>query len=143
MTAVAAAPIAIGVAGAVVIAVLGAWVAYMLHVGTLDARDLAEKTAFRRPRSALEWPELRLGAVVAQPERDDLVLVSARWPAHPSRASVLLLQLQGAGELRRLSRWCAAEAPITVRSAAGHYVELRRRRTVERVHALVVDESPG
>jgi hypothetical protein len=144
---IAGAAVAPAVAGAVLLlagmAALLVWVGYILHVGMLDAQDLADKTGFRWPHSALQWPELNLGAVVAQPESDRLVLVSARRPAHPAEATTLLLCVQSTNELRRLSSWCEAQASITARSTTGDCVEFRRRRTVERVLAWVVDESPA
>ena len=44
-----------------------AWTARRVHVGTLDALALAEKVATPTPSSALDWPELRVRAVVPQP----------------------------------------------------------------------------
>jgi hypothetical protein len=118
------------------------WTAYLVRVGMLDARDLAEKTAFRRPRSALEWPELRVDGVVAQPD-EELVLVQVGWPARPSEASLLLLRLEAVGETGRLVKWCETRAPITTSATMGRSVEFRRRRTLERIQALVIGESPG
>jgi hypothetical protein len=118
-----------------------AWTAHLVHVGLLDARDLADKTAFSHPRSALQWPELHIGSVLAEPD-EALVLVRVAWPAHPTEMSLLLLRLAAAGEADRLARWCATQAPITTSRGSGMWVDFRRRRTGQRVHALVVAEYP-
>ena len=118
-----------------------AWTAYTVRVGLLDARDLVEKTAFGHPRSALQWPELRIGSVLAEPD-EALVLVRVAWPAHPNETSLLLLRLPAAGEAGRLVRWCATQAPVTTSRGTGMWVDFRRRRTGQRVHALVVGEYP-
>ena len=59
---------ALALAGAVlfIVAGLGA-AARRVHVGGLDAQALAEKLAVPHPVSALDWPELRVRAVVPQP----------------------------------------------------------------------------
>ena len=119
-----------------------AWTAHRVRVGLLDARDLAEKTAFRRPRSALQWPEIRIGNVVALPD-EELVLVRVAWPSHPSEVSLLLLRLAHAGERQRLVSWCASQARVSTSCVTGMGFEFRRRGTVQRVHALVVSESRG
>jgi len=52
-----------------------AWTARLVHIGNLDAQALADKTACPKPVSALDWPELRLRAVVAQPGEQPVVLL--------------------------------------------------------------------
>jgi hypothetical protein len=115
--------------------------ARLVRVDHPDARPLAEKTAFPLPPSAHYWPEQRIRGVFAQPD-EELVLVAVGWPTHPGQVSVLVLQLPTAEQQRQLARWCARETPITTRRA-GVVVEFRRRHSMERVHALLVDESPG
>jgi len=117
------------------------WTTHLIRVGLLDARDLVEKTAFGRPRSAMQWPELRLETVVVLPD-EDMVLTEAVWPAHPSNASLLLLRVTDAAGKRRLVKWSASHASITTSTATDSWVELRRRRTVDRVRAEVVSEAP-
>jgi len=117
------------------------WAAHLIYVGLLDARDLAEKTAFRDARSALRWPELLIANVLTEPD-EELVLVRVAWPAHPAEKSLLLLRPEAAEETWRLRRWCASQASVST-SEAGTCVEFRRRRSVERIHAHVVAETRG
>jgi hypothetical protein len=79
-------------AGVIVLIAAGlAWTARLVHIGNLDAHDLADKLSVPAPVSALDWPELHLNAVVAQPDEQPAVLLHADWPAHPQRAATLLL----------------------------------------------------
>jgi hypothetical protein len=85
-----------------------AWTARLVHVGNLDAQGLAEKLATPWPASALDWPELRLSAVVPQPWRESAVLVHAERPAHPGLESTLLMQLDSSEDrgVLVLLQWC-------------------------------------
>jgi hypothetical protein len=120
-----------------------AWTARLVHIGNLDAQDLAEKVAAPAPVSALEWPELHLNAVVAQPEGQSLVLLHVDWPAHPQRAATLLLALDRDDRysLPLLSRWCAGQASVSPVRRDGGELVLRRRQSLERVHAVLVAED--
>lgn len=65
------------VAGACLFIAAGlAWTARQVHIGTLDALELAGKLAVAEPVSALDWPELHLRALAVQPG----ALVAARYP---------------------------------------------------------------
>jgi hypothetical protein len=141
MTAPIAAVLALGVGGLVAGGV--AWTVYLLRVGSLDGCDLAAKTAIGHPRSALHWPELRFTSVLPDPEEKEVVVVSVTWPAHPSEVSLLVLRPEGASETRQLLQWCATQASVTTNGATAPWIEFRRRRTLERVHAFVLGESPG
>jgi hypothetical protein len=132
----------VGLAVGFLIAAGVAWSVYLIRVGLLDARDLAEKTAVEHPRSALHWPELRIGSVLPDPD-EELVVVRVLWPAHPSEVSLLLLRLETASETVQFVEWCTTRAPITTSQGMGRCIEFRRRRTLQRVQALVVGESPG
>jgi hypothetical protein len=88
------------------------WTVRLLRVSTLDAQALADKLAFPEPASALEWPELRVQSVVPQP--DDLSPVIVQWST--ARAAVVALR-------------------------QGPELELRRRQSLERIHATLLDES--
>jgi hypothetical protein len=55
------------------IAGLLTWTARLLHVGNLDYSALKKKTETPHPVSALDWPEVRLRAVVRQPKHAILV----------------------------------------------------------------------
>jgi hypothetical protein len=118
-----------------------AWAARLVHVGNLDAQELADKLGMPDPVSALDWPELRVRAVITEPG-DRLVLLRVGWPAHPRRAAMLLVDLDGADQtsLPLLSRWCATGAPVSP-TRLGTRLELRRRQSLERVHAVLVAEE--
>ena len=128
---------------AVFIAAGLAWTARLVHIGNLDARDLAAKLAVPAPASALDWPELHLNAVVAQPDKQPMVLLHVDWPAHPQRAATLLLALDrdDRRSLPLLSLWCADHASVSPARQDGAELTLRRRQSLERVHALLVAED--
>jgi hypothetical protein len=119
-----------------------AWTARRVHVGNLDALALAEKVAVPDPVSALDWPELRVRAIVPQPDERSLVLLLVGWPAHPQREATLLVALSS-GDHRSvplLSRWCSTRASVSPTRQEGAALELRRRRSLERVHGVLVAE---
>ena len=118
------------------------WTARLVHVGSLDAQALAEKVATPNPGSALDWPELHVRAVVPQPDEPPLVLLVAGWPAHPQRASTLLVALDSGDDrpLSLLSRWCSTRASVSP-TRRGARMELRRRQSLERVDAVLVAED--
>jgi hypothetical protein len=125
---------------------VAAWLAlaaYLVHLGNLDALALAEKVAVSEPNSALDWPDLHLRAVVAQPDDQLLVLLHVIWPAHPGQAAMLLVALDQGDQrsLPLLSQWCACHASISPLRQPGTGLELRRRQSLERVHALLVAED--
>jgi hypothetical protein len=129
--------VAAALAGVVLVTAAGLiWSARLLHVGNLDAQALAENVAVPDPASALDRPELHMRAVVPQPDEPPLVLLVVGWPAHPQRASTLLLALDnGDGRsVSLLSRWCSTQASISP-TRQGTEMELRRRQSRERVHA--------
>jgi hypothetical protein len=121
-----------------------AWTARLVHVGALDALELADKLAVPEPVSALDWPELRVRAVVPQDVAGErpLVLLLVEWPAHGEQAT-LLVDLGPADQrsLPLLSRWCAARAPVSPGRCADGELELRRRQSLERVRGLLVAED--
>ena len=120
-----------------------AWTARLVHIGNLDAHALADKLGAPSPTSALDWPELHLSAVVPQPGELPLVLLRVGWPAYPDREATLLLALDRADNdsLSLLSQWCAAEASVAPLRGYGAELELRRRQSLERVHAVVLAED--
>jgi hypothetical protein len=119
-----------------------AWIGYRFHVGTLDARALADKTAVPHPRSAVDWPELRVRSVLAQPDDGHRLLVSVLWPAWPDRTSILLLDVPRAiDDLDRLNHWCTSQASVTPLRGPEGSVELRKRHTLERVQVRVLAEA--
>ncbi len=135
--------VAAAVAGVILAIAAGlAWIARRVHIGNLDAQDLAEKVAMPAPVSALDWPELHLNAVVAQPDEQS-VLLHVDWPAHPQRAATLLLALDpdDRRSLVLLSQWCAGQASVSPVRRDGAEVVLRRRQSLERVHAVLVAED--
>jgi len=119
------------------------WTARLVHVGILDARDLAEKTASPVPVSALDWPELHVHAVVTHPDEQSLVLLHVGWPAYPQRGATLLVTLDRGDErsLALLSQWCTCAASVSPVRRYGAELELRRRQSLERVHAVLVAED--
>jgi hypothetical protein len=136
--------VAAAVAGLVVfVAVSLALAARLVHLGNLDALALAEKVAMPDPTSALDWPEVHLRSAVAEPDDQSRVLLHVIWPAHPGQAATLLVALDE-GDLRSLpllSRWCACDASVCPMRGPGAGLELRRRRSLERVHALLMAED--
>ena len=122
-----------------------AWTARLVHISNLDAYDLAEKVAVPAPVSALDWPELHLNAVVAQPDEQGVILLHVDWPAHPLRAATLLLALDrdDRHSLSLLSQWCADNVSVSPARLAGAGLILRRRQSLQRVHAVLVAEDKG
>jgi hypothetical protein len=118
------------------------WTVRLLRVSGLDAHALAEKLAFPEPASALEWPELRVHSVVPQPDDLSPVILEVGWPAYPERVTTLLVALNH-DEARALSLLCqwstAGAAVMTLRQGAE--LELRRRQSLERVHATLLKEG--
>jgi hypothetical protein len=136
--------LAVALAGAILFIAAGlAWTARLVHIGGLDAQALAEKVASPVPTSALDWPELHLQAVVAQPDEQSLVLLHVSWPAHPQREATLLLALDRGDRrsLSLLSQWCAGGASVSPARRDGAELELRRRQSLDRVHAVLVAED--
>jgi hypothetical protein len=126
------------------IAGMATWTVRLLHVGNLDYFALKEKTATPRPVSALDWPEVRVRAVVPQPDEQSVVLLLVDWPAHLEKAATLMVALDGSDQLSvsLLSRWCETQASVAVTQRGGAQLEFRRRQTLERVHATLVAEDP-
>jgi hypothetical protein len=119
------------------------WAAHLVHVGSLDALALAEKAAVPEPVSALDWPDLHVRAVVAQPDEQSLVLLHVIWPARPQHAATLLMALDHDDQrsLTLLSQWCAGQASVCPIREHVSGLELRRRQSFERVHARLVAEG--
>jgi hypothetical protein len=119
------------------------WAGRRLHISNLDAQALAEKVAFPVPVSALEWPELRVQSAVPQPDELSPVIVQVGWPAHPERVATLLVALDDHDEERAVSvlcRWSASGAGIAA-LRRGADLQLRRRQSLERVHAILLAED--
>lgn len=120
-----------------------AWTARLVHVSNLDALELASKVGVPDPVSALDWPELRVRAIVPQPSDEPLLLLFVSWPEHPQRAATLLLAIDS-GDNRSvplLSLWCATQASVSPTRREGASLELRRRQSLERVHAVLIAED--
>ncbi len=136
--------LAAALASVIVFIVAGlAWTARLVHIGNLDAHDLCVKLSVPAPVSALDWPELHLNAVVAEPDGQPVVLLHVDWPAYPERAATLLLALDrdDRHSLRLLSQWCADQAPVSPARQNGPELTLRRRQSLQRVHAILVAED--
>jgi hypothetical protein len=120
-----------------------AWTARLIHVGNLDALALAEKAGTPDPVSALDWPELQVKAVVPQPDEPSRILLLVSWPAHPEREATLLVALDGDDPryAHTLGQWCATGASVSPARRGGETLELRRRRSLQRVHAILVAED--
>jgi hypothetical protein len=118
------------------------WTARLLHISGLDARALAEKAAFPEPSSALEWPELQVRSVVPESGELSPVIVQVGWPAHPRRVATLLVTLDHDERLALslLSQWSVTGASVTA-GRRGAELELRRRRSLDRVHAILLAED--
>jgi len=136
--------LAAALASATVLIAAGlAWTARVVHIGNLAAHDLADKLSAPTPVSALDWPELHLKAVVAQPDEQPVVLPHVDWPAHPQRAATLLLALDrdDRHSLPLLSQWCADQASVSPARQNGSELTLRRRQSLRRIHAVLVAED--
>jgi hypothetical protein len=122
------------------------WTARLVHIGNLDVQALAEKVATPEPASVLDWPELRVRAVIPQPGGQQLVLLHVGWPKQPPQVATLLVALDSEDHqsLALLSQWCARQASISPVRRHGAELELRRRQSLERVHAVMVaEDGPG
>lgn len=136
--------LAIALTGVILFIAVGlTWTARLVYIGNLDAQALADKTACPRPVSALDWPELRLHAVIEQPDEQWVVLLHVGWPAHPQRRATLVLALDATERqsLALLSQWCAGAAQVSPVRGDGAELELRRRQSLDRVHALLIAED--
>jgi hypothetical protein len=135
----------LGVAICVIVAAGLTWTVRRMHIGNLDALALAEKVAIPQPQSALDWPELQVRAVIAQPGMPEHVLLQVGWPAHPERESTLLLAVSGDGArtLDLLGDWCAIRASVAPVRRGPTELELRRRQTLERVRGVLIAEDGG
>jgi hypothetical protein len=120
-----------------------ALMAHRVQVGVLDALSLAAKTATPRPSSALDWPELRIDAVLDDPTGGRDVLIVARWPARPDRRSTLVLDIGPGGTRaqRLLATWCEQQVSIAPTRVGAEQIELRRRQSSQRVHAVLLSED--
>jgi hypothetical protein len=136
--------LAVALAGVILFIVARlAWTGRLVHIGNLDAQALADKTACPGPDSALDWPELRLHAVVAEPGEQPVIMLHVGWPAHPQRQAMLVVALDDAGQrsLSLLSQWCAGAASVSPTRGEGAQLELRRRQSLDRVHAILLAED--
>jgi RecB family endonuclease NucS len=119
------------------------WTARKLSISTLDAQALTSKLAVPDPASAMDWPELRVRAVIPQPDEPSLVMVDVVWPEHPRRTATLLVALnhEDANAIRLLVDWCDGQARVAPMRCYGQTVELRRRQTRERVRGDLIAED--
>jgi hypothetical protein len=124
-----------------------AWSMRLIRVGHLDAQALAGKLAVPHPVSALDWPELAVRAVIPQPDERPLVLLRVVWPAHPQLEATLLIALAAEDHrsLPLLAQWSETGASVSPVRREGAALELRRRQSLERVHAVLIaeDAAPG
>jgi hypothetical protein len=120
-----------------------AWTARLVRVGNLDALALADKVAVPDPVSALDWPELRVRAIVRQPDERPLVLLLVSWPAHRQREATLLVALDrdDRRSVALLSQWCSSRASISPTRGEGAALEFRRRQSLERVSGVLIAEN--
>ncbi|HEY5354105.1 MAG TPA: hypothetical protein VIK57_16775 [Streptosporangiaceae bacterium] len=136
--------IAAALAGVIVLIAAGLILAaYPVQIGNLDMQALADKLATPQPASALDWPELRLHAVIPEPGGQPLVLLQVGWPAHPRQTAALLVALDHGDErsVPLLAQWCTRQASVAPVRQQGSELEFRRRQSLERVHAVLVAEQ--
>jgi hypothetical protein len=119
------------------------WAVRIIRIGASDSGDLTTKLVVPFPRRAADWPEIRLDAVVPDPEHAERMLLVARWPAHPERRALLVLEVDddANGAERLLMGWRDADASLSPLATDTDRLVLRRRRTKDAVRALVVRES--
>ena len=137
MAIIAVSMLAIGVCASI------AWAVRLIRLGASDSEDLAAKLAVPFPQRAADWPEIRLDAVVSDPESAKRVLLLARWPAYPERRALLVLDVDDAVSRAHglLASWRDTDASLSPVAVAGGRLLLRRRRTSDAVIALVVRET--
>jgi hypothetical protein len=127
--------------GGVLFMAAAGYALYLIHVGLLDAASLAEKVAVPRPVSALDWPEMHVSSVLAEPDDGTQLLVSVVWPARPTHHSILLFEVSDQQrDLRRLTEWSSSQASVTAARLVGNGVELRQRHGLQRVQAALLAE---
>ncbi len=82
-------------------------------------------------------------AVVPQPDDPSLILLLVSWPAHPEREATLLVALDSGDHQSApiLAQWCAARSSVSPARGQGETLELRRRRSLQRVQAVLVAED--
>jgi hypothetical protein len=119
-----------------------AWMARHLQARSLDNLALAAEAGGPDPVSALDWPELHVRAVVPQPDEQSLILLLVGWPARQQKAATLLVAVDSDDDrsAQLLTRWCETRAPVSP-TRCGAHLELRRRQSLERVHAVLVAED--
>lgn len=110
---------------------------------TRESRDLARKPSVPHHRRVSDWPEIRLDAVVIDPEASGRVLVFVHWPAHTHRRAVLTIDVgaSAVGAHRLLHQWRDTGACVSPTAGSGQALVLRRRRSSETVCARVVSEA--
>jgi hypothetical protein len=134
---------AIALVGVILFLAAGlAWSARLLRISGLDARALAEKIAFPHPASAFEWPELQVRQIVPEAGHLSPVIVQVSWPAYPEQVSTLLVALDQDEEraLSLLSQWSVTGASVAAQ-LQGTELSLRRRQSLDRVHAVLLAED--
>jgi hypothetical protein len=112
-----------------------------------DVRRRYEEVLAAEAVSALDWPELAVRAVIPQPDERPLILLRVAWPARPQLEATLLIALASEDHrsLPLLSQWCMTGASVSPARPEGAGLELRRRQSLERVHAVLIaeDAAPG
>jgi hypothetical protein len=135
--------VAIALAGVILFLAAGlAWSARLLRISGLDAQALAEKAAFPQPASAFEWPELQVRSVVPESGTLSPVIVQVGWPAYPEQVSNLLVMLDQDDRqaLSLLAQWSSTGASVAAQRQ-GAELNLRRRQSLDRVHATLLAED--
>ena len=94
------------------------------------------------PSRVTDWRELRIDAVVVDPEHVERVLVYAHRPAHPGPASLLMLEVDqpATPAFRLLMHWRDTKAVVLPRAFPDGALLLRNRRSNDVVSARVVAE---
>ena len=115
----------------------------VLHMSSRNARKLVAKREQPRPPSARDWPELRVEAVISDPDVPNTLLVVVQWPAHPSPRSLLVLSAAGSDERARklLVNWRDSEASVSPTRVGDRGVVLRQRHDPQQLQAVLVHES--
>jgi len=107
-----------------------------------DAAGLPDPAAVPFPCRVADWPEVRLDAVVPDPEQAEHVLLVARCPAHPEVRALLVVEVDHPANFahRLLMHWRDVGAALSQTFLDGGVLLLGVRGSDDVLSARVVRE---